>query len=140
MLVGNVDEKIEHLIEKEIRELHRFFQRWFAGNIEKREINRLDNVIHENFILITPSASLLDKKILMQFIQESYGTKKDIRIWTDNINIHAEINNIYIVTYDEFQTLDEHKTIRRSSAVFRFNSDKINNLEWIKVHETWYPQ
>ena len=126
------------LISKEITELHEFFQNYFSGSIEQSEIKRLENVIDEEFLLITPTAKYLDRSSLLEVISSSYGKSSSKRIWVENIKIKCELNDHLLVTYEECQLDNDISSCRISSTIFKSDETAVNNYKWLHLHETLF--
>lgn len=120
--------------ESEVRELHSFFVRWFAGTAEPSEVERLD-VLDSSFHMVGPDGHLLDVDQVRSAIVESYGLRS-MRIEIRNVQVHPTAPS---GTYEEWQTIDGELTGRISSAVMSGDPSSPNGLRWMHLHETWLP-
>lgn len=128
---------IESLVEKEIVELHEFFEGWFSGRLTGNEISVLDDVIHDEFVLITPHADQIDKSSLKEIISSNYGKIIDQKIWVENIRIRSIFDGVILATYNECQKKNNVETCRLSSALFKKDPSTRNQIKWFHLHETF---
>ena len=126
----------------EIVELHQFFQDWFNGDIDPSEtaFSRFSGVMAEDFTIITPTGIPTPREPLISMLQKAHATRQNIKIWIENIVLRHRIGGMLLVTYEEWQQIGDDKTGRLSSALFREDSNCLNGLEWLHVHETWLEQ
>jgi hypothetical protein len=129
--------EIESLVEKEIVDLHEFFEGWFSGRLTGNEISVLDDVIHDDFMLITPHADQINKSNLIEIINSNHGKTIDQKIWVENIQIRSTYNGVILATYTECQMKNEVETCRISSALFKKDDIARNKIKWIHLHETF---
>lgn len=123
------------LISNEIEGLHNFFQQFFTGEIQQDTISRFSLVLEDDFSLITPSGQLITRENILAMVKQSYDSRKNMRIWTNDIVTRSLSNNLYVTTYQELQEIENGtKTVRLSTAIFRIDEAKVT---WIHVHETW---
>jgi len=131
--------------EKEVIELHRFFEQWFKSEIENKDeiYTRVENVLGKEFILISPSGKFTSRDEVLAQIKNGYGSRKDdevpYRLWVQNIDCRFLENNLCLIMYEEWGEVDGKLNARISSALFRKNDQAINRVEWIHVHETAIP-
>ena len=126
-------------IQKEIIELHQFFQGWFNGSISDDEkiFDRLTRVLTEGFTIITPVGKLVGREKLISSLKSAYQSRKGLRIWIENVQILHTFGEITIASYEEWQLIDRTVTVRLSSATFKFQPGAPNEIAWMHVHETW---
>ena len=129
--------EIGSLVEKEIVELHEFFEGWFCGRLTGNEISVLDNVIHDEFILITPQADQIDKSRLKEIISSNHGKISDQKIWVENISIRSTFDGVILATYNECQKKNDVETCRLSSVLFKKDDSARNKIRWLHLHETF---
>ncbi len=128
---------IFEIVEKEISELHDFFEKYFKGKIDSN-IDRFAKVLDRNFELITPSADIVGRNEIIDIIKKSYNTRLDIKIWTEDVKILKISDEIIGAIYFELQKSNGSEPTKRiSSALFRKDENAPNGLIWIHVHETW---
>jgi hypothetical protein len=120
--------------ETEVRELHLFFERWFAGTAGRAEVRRLD-VLDESFHMIGPDGRLQDVGEVRSAIENAYG-HRPMLIEIRNVRAHPSAP---VGTYEEWQTIDGELTGRISSAVMAIDRSAPNGLRWMHLHETWLP-
>jgi len=131
--------------EKEVIELHKFFEQWFKSEIENNDelLARLEDVLSEEFLLITPTGSVSSREQVITQIKNGYGSRKadetPYRLWVQNIECRFVENNLCLVIYEEWGEVAGKINARLSSALFRKNDELINGVEWVHVHEVYIP-
>ena len=129
-------------IEKEISELHQFFESWYRGNIEnsERSFSRLADVLAAEFALITPDGHVVERKQLLNLMRAEYATKPEIKIWVENCQLRFSDQNLFVVIYEEHGIDKGRKQESLITAVFRKNQKQVNALEWVHIHEVHLPK
>ncbi len=127
--------------QKEIEELHVFFENWLSGRLEPTQNNyrRFNDVADNKFNLISPNGVLQAGNDLLEDLYQAHGKRKDIKIWTKDKKLLFENSEILVVSYQEWQQEAAGDKGRISTAVLIFDETKINGLRWLHVHETWLP-
>lgn len=120
--------------ETEVRELHVFFERWFAGTADPEELERLD-VLGDTFQMVAPDGRLQACNEVRSAIELAFG-RRPMQIEIRNVRVHPIAP---VGVYEEWQTIDGHVTGRVSSAVMGNNPSAPNGLLWLHLHETWLP-
>lgn len=118
--------------DTEVRELHSFFERWFAGTADRAESARLD-VLDDTFHMIDPDGRLQSVGDVRSAIENAYG-RRSVLIEIRNVQVHPSAP---VGTYEEWQTTDGELTGRLSSAVMKGDPLSPNGLRWMHLHETW---
>lgn len=137
---------MEALCRQEIVELHQFFQGWYRGELANSEpqFARFARVLAANFTMITPTGSLNHREAILTMVRHNYGSwrERNGRIWIENIVLRWQDEGNCLLTYEEWQELDEHITARLSSALFCSYYDATHDTQaaqWVHLHETWLP-
>lgn len=120
--------------DREVRELHAFFERWFAGTARPAELKRLD-VLDDSFEMIGPDGDLQNVREVRSAIEGAHG-RRPIRIEIRNVWVHPSAP---VGMYEEWQTTDGRIAGRRSSVVMVNDQSTPNGLRWVHLHETWLP-
>jgi hypothetical protein len=120
--------------EAEVRDLHAFFERWFAGTAESGELERLD-VLDDSFHMIGPDGRQQTVDEVRSAIEDAHG-RRPMQIEIRNVRVHPTAP---VGTYEEWQTSDGVVTGRTSSAVMAVDPSAPNGLRWVHLHETWLP-
>lgn len=124
----------------EIKELHQFFEDWFAGKLEQTEdvFSRFSQVLNDEFTIISPDGSQTGKKRLVQEFKNGYGKYQgsEMEIWVESPNVRHQSDDFCLMNYEEWQKLGGEMNTRLSTALFKKNDDLPNGVEWIHVHET----
>ena len=125
--------------ELEVLELHRFFQRWFLGELAKTnvEFGRFAEVMAEGFAIVSPRGTLTEREALAEGLKAAHGSWKAGRIWIENLKVRRVAGESALVTYEEWQQTGADPRGRLSSAWFRRRAGLPNGVEWLHVHETW---
>jgi hypothetical protein len=125
--------------QKEIVELHQFFQDWFTRALPASDESfaRVAGVLSEDFVLIGPDGTLTEQAPLREGLRAGYGSRPHFRIWIENYRFHWQKGQVGLATYEEWQELAGGITTRLSTALFREKEGNPNGLEWLHVHETW---
>lgn len=128
--------------EREVVELHQFFEDWFRGFIADSPENfaRVASVLADQFCIIPPNGVPVLREELVERLQHAYGTSmmddEPFEIWIENF--HAKIvDGVYcLATYEEYQKENGQTNGRISTVLFRVRENVPNSLEWVHLHET----
>ena len=130
---------------EEVVQLHRFFQDWFNGTLDKTDENfrRFGDVVADGFQIILPNGELTDREEILERVRQAHGVNTvsgtPIRIWIDGYRSRPIDEALQLVTYQEWQQTDGEPRGRRSTAVMRDKPGTPNRVEWLHVHEVWLP-
>jgi len=97
--------------ETEVRDLHAFFERWFAGTAEPSELERLD-VLDESFQMIGPDGHLHAVDQVRSTIEDAYG-RRTLQIAIRNVSVHPVAP---VGMYEEWHAPSGDLAPRRSSV------------------------
>ena len=130
---------------KEVLELHTFFENWFTASIPENDetFARLEQALAPSFIMITPEASKVARKQLLENLRSMYGSynqpEKPNKIWIKNLNPVQLADSLCLVTYEEWQGQNDQTDAkgRLSSALFNYEENSPNKVQWMHLHETW---
>ncbi|MFT7485940.1 MAG: hypothetical protein ACI9F9_001792 [Candidatus Paceibacteria bacterium] len=130
-----------HQCETEVRELHQFFQEWFRGDLPNtsESFARFADVLEEGFQMIVPGGVPCGRAALLERLQAAYGLDLQSKIWVEKIDARALGPDLFLVTYEEWQTRASGDKGRLSSALFRGQPSAPNGVVWLHLHETWLP-
>lgn len=129
--------------EREIVELHEFFQAWFNGDLPDTDASfqRFAGTMGPDFAIVSPGGQLSGRDPLLKGLRSMHNARQGSRIWIENVVLRQEIGDMLIVTYEEWQqTPDTEARGRLSTVVFQKQAGLPNDLLWLHVHETWLPQ
>ena len=120
--------------EAEVRGLHAFFERWFAGTADSNELERLD-VLDGSFQMIGPDGQLRTVAQVRAAIEDAHGLRS-LQIEIRKVWLHPVAP---VGMYEEWQTIDGRVSGRISSAVMMSDPSSPNGLRWMHLQETWLP-
>ena len=125
--------------EREVIELHDFFVNWLQGKLSETPaaFERVQAVLSSDFLLITPDGKITDGETLLAGIRAAHGARPGLRMWIEAVQLRQQIDNLLIVTYQEWQAENDNTTARISTAVFQVDASTPHGLRWLHVHETW---
>ena len=126
--------------QREIVELHQFFVDWYIGELAKTDaaFARFADVMADNFAIVHPGGVIIERDSLFENIYNTHNQRPGFRIWIENVELRHHDGNILVVSYEEWQAVnDDEPTTRLSTVIFRENDDAPNGLQWLHVHETW---
>jgi hypothetical protein len=128
-------------IEKEITELHQFFESWYRGELENTEpsFSRLADVLAAEFALVTPDGHVVERQQLLDLMRTEYATKPEIKIWIENCRLRFSDQNVFIVIYEEHGIDKNRKRVSLITAVLQKNQQQVNGLEWVHISEVHLP-
>lgn len=124
-------------IENEIIEVHRLFQGWYNGTIEKAELDTsIGSRLSEQFYIVFPDATKNTKNQLLDMMRNDYDNDKTYRIEIKDLEIDLLSDALFLASYQEWQYWDdesEPKLKLQSTSILRLLGEK---SEWLAIHET----
>ena len=131
-------------VEREIVELHAFFEAWFRGELPATAtaLERFEGVLAADFSIIGPAGLELDRAGVLELVRGAHGSRSDsdFAIWIDNVRLRDRDERSCLVTYEEWQQLEEGPRGRVSTALLEVGEGPPNGLLWKHVQETWLPE
>lgn len=134
-----------HRCEDEIVELHRFFERWFRGEIDDspESFSRLSEVLSERFQMITPAGKRVERRQVLEGVRGRHGCHRDLHrpfeVRIDHVESRYRDAALALMTYEEWQQIEGETRGRASSALFHERDGTPCGVEWLHLHETWLP-
>lgn len=128
--------------EDEVLGLHRFFERWYRGELEAsgEDFARVSDVLTEDFRMVEPGGGVVARGELLTGLRSNHGTKPaGFRIRIENVFYRTLGRGLAAVTYEEWHEAGTRVKGRVSTAIFRDQANTPNGVEWVHVHETWLP-
>jgi len=126
--------------EREVRELHVFFERWFRGELPEGAFARVADALAEDFVLISPRGARDDRASILAAIRGARGGRSAaFSIVIESFESRWQGTDACLVTYEEHQREGDDATARASSALFRRDDDAPVGVRWVHLHETWLP-
>lgn len=123
--------------EREIVELHDFFQGWLRGEREPGAFGRLDAALAEDFQMVVPSGRRLERRDVVSGLRGERGQFPSLEIRIEEPTLRAAGDGWRLAVYRERQRTEDGETLRVSTVLFREDPDGPNGLRWVHVHETW---
>lgn len=126
-------------VANEVIDLHRFFQAWFTGSVEKtrKEYARFADTMADGMFMIPPGGNVMKRDDALEIFWQLHGANDPtFKIEVKNIEIREVTDSLYLVTYEEWQQTPE-ETARVVTALLQ---DKPTGLQWLSAHESWLPQ
>jgi len=127
--------------EREVRDLHRFFEAWFRGELERSDeaLARLTDALDESFVLFHPEGAVFARDALVQRLRAAWGVHADdgISIRIEGLATRSLAPGLVLATYEEWHEREGEETGRRSSALLRAAEGAPEGLAWIHLHESW---
>jgi hypothetical protein len=123
---------------REVRELHRFFERWYAGELAPVGIERLA-VLAPSFEMISPEGRTFTRSEVAGMISAGYGSRP-MKIEIRNAAVRYASAPFVMGRYEEWQTVDGVPSGRISTAVMVEDERMPNGLRWVHLHETRLPE
>jgi len=123
--------------EREIVELHDFFQGWLRGELEAGAFGRLEAALADDFGMVVPSGRRLERAEVVSGLREERGQVPSLEIRIEEPALRAAGDGWRLALYRERQRREDGETTRISTVLFREDPDGPNGLRWVHVHETW---
>ena len=121
--------------EREIVELHEFFEGYFLGT--RSDLERVDAALAHDFTMAGPDGSLAGRAATLSAIRSGANTHQELRILVTQSRLIAESAELVVAEYIETHELPSVDNHRRSTVTFRRDPEGPNGLRWVRVHETW---
>ncbi len=139
--------KLESRCEREVVELHRFFEDWFAGRLPDTDdaFAALASVLAPSFEMVTPDGATRTRDQVLGGVRDGHpggdgassagATRFEIR----NHRHRHTFDDVAVVTYEEWQTRGDSSQGRVATAVFQAAEAAPNGVIWLHLHETMLP-
>ena len=133
-------EPLEARGEREIVELHAFFQGWYRGELEGGDFERFAAVLAEEFVIVLPGPRVLDREAILDGVRGQHDSDPRAEISIRNVRLQQKFGSTAIFTYEEWQSRrGEPARGVLSTVVFGFDDETPNGLVWLHVHESELP-
>jgi hypothetical protein len=128
--------------EREVIELHQFFEAWFNGTISGNSaFHRMEIALAPSFKIIPPSGKCVSRHDTLTGVKSAHGALAQadppFRIWIKNFQLRHQESELCLVTYEEWQAKQDGDEGRISTALFKNRSETPNGVEWLHLHEVW---
>lgn len=123
--------------EREVRELHGFFEAWFTGR--GGGMDRVRRALGPDFEMITPEGERRSRETVLSGIEAGEdGYDPEFSIEIHDVRVRDRTRDRCLVTYEEHQS-GEVETARVSTALFARDTDAPEGVRWRHLQETWLP-
>jgi hypothetical protein len=131
---------IKDRVREEVESLHRFFEGWFSGALQKSAFEpEFLGRFEPDFVLIPPTGRILTLEEMAASLLTSHGTRPDFRISIHNVKVRSVSGGHILATYEEWQqgglASAQGQNARITTVVF----SNVEPLRWAHVHETSIP-
>ncbi|KAA3607490.1 MAG: hypothetical protein DWQ01_14975 [Planctomycetota bacterium] len=139
------NESLSERCQKEVVDLHRFFEDWFSGRLRKDEdaFVRFTRVTAPFFQWVSPEGEAEELLPLCRRLHQAQGIHMDssprFRIWIERFQVRFQTEDVLLCTYEEHQEIQGRRSGRLSTALFRNRAKTPHGVEWVHVHEVWLP-
>ena len=121
---------------QEIHDLHQFFEDYLSGKIEPGPMERFESVLDEGFTIIVSDGAIMNRDDIVGYVRDSHAQRPSFRIWTENVILRHHIGEVMLVSYEEWQTINDTTTCRTSTVAFKEDATLPNGVRWLYVHES----
>ena len=132
---------LEDAVRNEVEELHRFFVAWFAGEVDKAELeSRFVPHLEDDLLYITPDGNRIGHDGLLEMIRGAHGANADFRIQVRDVRILRDLGDHLIVTYSEWQKQARFSEPSNNARFTTAILTKARPFKWLHIHETSLPE
>lgn len=124
--------------QREIDELHAFFEAYFRGEVPVDETARLELALAPEFTLVRPDGSEADRATTIGDVRDGHGHAPDMSIRAERHRLHRAGADLVVASYVEVHAWPAGRANRRlATVVFGVDEVGAHGLRWLRVHETW---
>jgi len=121
--------------QREVDELHEFFQALFLGQIDS--MDRADAAFGSDFTFVGPDGLLADRGQILEMLESGRGHSSELAIGVEGHRTIVEAGALIVGEYIEVHEVADGGNRRRTTVVFDVDPDGPNGVRWRHVHETW---
>jgi len=130
------------LCEREIRDLHDFFARWYCGRADPDEFRTVERALAPTFEILAPDGTVTDRDGILSHIRSEGGSYEpgEFDIDVRNVEPVDVRDDRALVRYEECQERPDGANGRISTALFGPARSPVadqQDVEWLYLHETW---
>ena len=132
-------EDISHRADREVRELHAFFQAWFTGRVPKsREcFARVELAWPTHFTMVTPQRVRMESAALLDSTFEQHGKYPGLNIRIEKLCVmHSPNSGVAVAVYEEWHMDESENEGRLCSATLVNQPEAPNGVQWLHIHES----
>jgi hypothetical protein len=124
---------------REIVELHEFFEGYFLGAIDADDVGRLEAALAPDFTIVGPGGRESTRAQTVAAIREAHAHTSRLKVTITDARLLDDLPDVVIARYVEHHELAGTTNERLSTVVFSRAPEMPNGLRWRTVHETWLP-
>lgn len=121
--------------EREIVELHEFFEGWFLGT--RDDLDRVEVALAPQFTMAGPDGTVAARSETIAAIEAGFAHTESLRIRIEAPELIVETDELVVAEYVEVHELADRTNRRRTTVVFRRDATAPNGLQWLRAQETW---
>jgi hypothetical protein len=123
--------------EREIRQLHEFFEGWLDGSLPDTDaaFARLTEALAPDFTMIVPEGETIDRSELLTRLRPANG-RAPRRITIDETHLIGQSGDMIVAAYTETHKRPDKERSRVSTVVFVKDGAAPNGLRWLHIQET----
>ncbi len=121
--------------QREIDDLHAYFQAYFLGTEDSLE--PVEAALHADFSMVGPHGGQSNRDETIAAVRNGHAHTKSLEIWITDHRLLYETTEVLVAGYVEHHRLSDRSNHRLSTVVFVETPDAPNGVRWLRVHETW---
>lgn len=128
----------EEVFTDEVRDLHTFFDDWFAGRLEESDeaFERFAGAMDPAFTITTPGGATLERDAILGAVRGRHGSRTEGLTRAEVLDVRR-IGAVHgLVRYLETQSDGTTTTTLSSSALLALDPRAPGGAVWLHVHET----
>ena len=141
---GGFDPNFSKRCQKEIVEMHDFFERWMNGTVEPTDKNfsRLSASLAPSFTIIVPEGHAVKRQAMTNNLRQAWGSWRDGdkagtgRLQIENVRPRFIVGPVAAVTFDERQIVEGKVRLFANTAIFQLRHGTPNGVQWLHAQET----
>lgn len=131
---------INSQIQKEIVQIHQYFEDWYNGSSAEDYIEfdlNVSNRFCDNFKIVMPDGTLYQRNEILKVIKDGYGTGDNFQIEIKMISTEAIKEDLFLVLYEEWHSESgKDRAGRIAAVILKKNDECVLGYEWIHCHES----
>lgn len=121
--------------QREVDELHQFFQALFLAEIDS--IDRAEAALGPDFTMVGPDGTVSQRADVLAQLRSGHGHSAELRIEIEEHRTVVETDAVIVGEYIEFHSFADDGNRRRTTVAFDVDPDGPNGVRWRHAQETW---